>query len=92
MVEDCLTEPDYAEIQHRGHQMVGSGAAFGFPEITTWGLSIEAAAIRRDAPAIQSALNGLARYLDQLPGSAEPRADRCDDPDTGPVAEAPIGA
>ncbi len=89
-VRNRLAQPDYAEIRHRGHKMAGSGAAFGFPEITMWGLTIETAAIRRDAPAIRSALEGLASYLDRLPGS--PEAGRRDDPDAGPVAEAPLGA
>jgi PAS domain S-box-containing protein len=49
-----------------GHQFKGSGAGYGFPEITRAGAAVERAAIAADENEIRSQILMLATYLDQV--------------------------
>jgi CheY-like chemotaxis protein len=49
-----------------GHQLKGSGAGYGFPEITRTGAAVELAASTDDEAEIRSQIQALANYLDQV--------------------------
>ena len=49
-----------------GHQLKGSGAGYGFPEITRAGAAIEVAALAANENEIRSQILALATYLDRV--------------------------
>jgi hypothetical protein len=49
-----------------GHQLKGSGAGYGFPEITRVGAAIEVAAMADNENEIRSQILALAIYLDRV--------------------------
>jgi len=55
---------DLATIQRLGHNMKGTGASYGFPDITELGDSIENAAKERDLNAATAAIVRLQSFLD----------------------------
>jgi PAS domain S-box-containing protein len=57
---------DYEQIRTVGHKMSGSGAGYGFPEITAIGHRLELAAENLDANKIRNHLAELTEYLDVL--------------------------
>jgi CheY-like chemotaxis protein len=63
-LEQALQERDFAAILKAGHNLKGTGAAYGYGEITDIGRSLEAAAKEADAPAIESLLGRIDSYLD----------------------------
>jgi PAS domain S-box-containing protein len=62
----ALDDGDYEQIRTVGHKMRGSGAGYGFPEITAMGEHLELAAESRDAGKARNQVAGLAEYLDVL--------------------------
>lgn len=58
-LEQCLEKEDWANLQRFGHQLKGSGRAYGFPKLTALGADIEEGAISRD----RTALKGLCQEL-----------------------------
>jgi signal transduction histidine kinase/HPt (histidine-containing phosphotransfer) domain-containing protein len=65
-VRRWLQESNFAEIQRVGHNMKGTGAAYGFPEISDAGAAIEQAAKNRDAAIIRSETRTLEKYLSSI--------------------------
>ncbi|MCA9739211.1 MAG: Hpt domain-containing protein [Gemmatimonadota bacterium] len=57
---------DLAALQLAGHRLKGSGAGYGFPEITAFGGAIEDAASVGDMAGVVRAVRGLASYLDAV--------------------------
>ena len=57
---------DCGVAQQIGHQFKGSGAGYGFPEITRAGAAVELAAIAADENEIRNQILTLAAYLDQV--------------------------
>jgi PAS domain S-box-containing protein len=55
---------DYEVAGKLGHRMKGSGASYGFPEITSVGAAVETAARDTDGDEIRRQLLNLAKYLD----------------------------
>ncbi len=62
-LRSALEDGDYATVRTLGHQMAGSGAGYGFSEITDIGGKIEESALAGDAVRIQSGIDALDRYL-----------------------------
>jgi CheY-like chemotaxis protein/HPt (histidine-containing phosphotransfer) domain-containing protein len=62
----ALENGDYEQIRTVGHKMRGSGAGYGFPEITTIGERLELAAEGRDAQNIRAYVAELSHYLDAV--------------------------
>jgi CheY-like chemotaxis protein/HPt (histidine-containing phosphotransfer) domain-containing protein len=60
-----LLEKNFSAIKRIGHQMKGSGAGYGFDEITRMGRHIETAAGKKDYIAVATLHSALATYLDQ---------------------------
>jgi CheY-like chemotaxis protein len=66
-----LGRQGFSEVQRIGHSMKGSGAPYGYPELTGLGAALEEAAERRDA---QSAGAILERIAALMPVRATPDA------------------
>ncbi|HUA19833.1 MAG TPA: ATP-binding protein [Bryobacteraceae bacterium] len=62
-LETALEQRDFATIQTLGHQMAGSGAGYGFAEITTIGAVLEESALTADNGRIRRAIGDLDRLL-----------------------------
>lgn len=57
---------DYETIWKVGHNMKGTGAAYGFDLVTDIGCKLEEAASRQDAAQVQSLMEELAAYLQHV--------------------------
>ena len=57
---------DYAAIWRCGHNLKGTGAAYGFAVLSEVGAALEAAAQRRDAGAVRRGTAALHDYLTRL--------------------------
>ncbi len=62
-IHRLLEARDLAALQVIGHQLKGSGEAYGFREITLLGAQIEGAAAAEDVSTIRLAAERLDRYL-----------------------------
>lgn len=62
-LQDLLASGSFAEIKLLGHNLSGSGGAYGLPELTHIGRRIEDAAGDADAPALQAELKRLEGVL-----------------------------
>lgn len=62
----ALTEADFETIRVTGHNLYGSGAAYGFDEISEIGNGIERAAEKRDIPEIRRLIAELHALLVKL--------------------------
>jgi CheY-like chemotaxis protein len=65
-LESLLAHSDWDQLRTFGHRMKGSGAPYGFAEVTTIGGAIERAARVPDAPALARELKKLADYLQRV--------------------------
>ena len=63
---EALNGDDYDKIRLTGHSMKGSGASYGFQEITVIGKKIEQAAIDKNDDLIRQAVRALKYYLDHV--------------------------
>jgi signal transduction histidine kinase/CheY-like chemotaxis protein len=59
----ALEQGDYATVRTLGHQMTGTGASYGFADITEIGAMLEESALAGDAARIKSGINALDQYL-----------------------------
>jgi two-component system sensor histidine kinase/response regulator len=62
----ALDQGDYEQIRTVGHKMRGSGAGYGFPEMSVIGQRLERAAESQDANHIREHVAELSKYLDGL--------------------------
>jgi CheY-like chemotaxis protein/HPt (histidine-containing phosphotransfer) domain-containing protein len=62
-LEQAVREGNFAAIRKTGHNLKGTGTAYGFTEITNIGRSLEAAAKNGDARAIEILLDQIDGYL-----------------------------
>jgi hypothetical protein len=62
----ALEQGDYATIRTLGHQMAGSGAGYGFVQITEIGGTLEESALAGDAARIRDGVGALDRYLNNI--------------------------
>ncbi|MGI9103690.1 MAG: ATP-binding protein [Terriglobales bacterium] len=65
-LKDALAQSNYAVAQTIGHNMKGTGAAYGFSEVTAIGAVIEQAAKDRKPDVIQERATALAAYLSSV--------------------------
>ncbi|PWU05889.1 MAG: hybrid sensor histidine kinase/response regulator [Terriglobia bacterium] len=61
-----LSAGDFRQLARAGHNMKGSGASYGFAELSRLGDGIEQAALRCDSAAIGRELSSLAEYLNAV--------------------------
>jgi PAS domain S-box-containing protein len=62
---EALDRPDFEKIRTLGHNMKGSGGAYGFQRVTEIGGAIEAAAQSRDRETIRTQALELIAYLER---------------------------
>ena len=62
----ALAESDFETIRTTGHNLSGSGAAYGLDDISTLGASIECAAIDKDGPRIERLIDEMIAFLREL--------------------------
>nr|CRH06259.1 Conserved protein of unknown function. Containing Hpt domain [Candidatus Magnetococcus massalia] len=67
----ALEEGDFQTASVLGHRMKGSGAGYGFDEITEIGKTIELAAKASDSSAIAEGVSRLVDYLERVEISYE---------------------
>jgi signal transduction histidine kinase/CheY-like chemotaxis protein len=62
----ALENQDFDTIRMLGHKMKGTGAGYGFEELTFLGAALEQAALRKDIPEIRVKVEEFARYVDAV--------------------------
>ncbi len=62
----AIEHEDFDAIRTAGHNMKGTGTAYGFPRLTELGGTIEQSAIQKDAGALRTLVHDLIAYLDQI--------------------------
>ncbi len=65
-LQSALERSDYESARIFGHRMKGTGAAYGFPELTQTGASIERAAAAHSASELQDQAAALEAYLGRV--------------------------
>jgi CheY-like chemotaxis protein len=65
-IAQAIEQADFATIQRLGHNMAGSGAGYGFPEITEIGRRMESAAQRASLQEMPKLLADLTAYMAEL--------------------------
>ena len=60
----ALADQDFDSIRMLGHKLKGTGAGYGFAELTSIGTEIEKSALTRNVLDLLASLETLARYLD----------------------------
>jgi HPt (histidine-containing phosphotransfer) domain-containing protein len=75
-MEDALLRADWPEIRRIVHQLTGTGASFGFPELTGEGRALEGALARGigSADAVSSYVTTCRGALATLRAALEPDA------------------
>ena len=63
---DALAAKDFGTLRKVGHNMYGSGGAYGLPPVSDVGKRIEDAALASDAAKIGEALEDLRAFLDTV--------------------------
>ena len=69
-LSDAELAKDYVAVQRLGHNLSGTGTAFGFPRITELGALLEQAAKDQAKDRIRPSVLELARYLKQVQSSS----------------------
>ena len=64
--QSALTNEDWDWIRLTGHSLKGSGAMYGYPDITACGTRIEQGAIARDQAECAAAIEQLQKTLRNL--------------------------
>ena len=64
-LSDALSGKDYETIRIIGHNMKGTGASFGFPQLTVAGALIEAAAKDRDDAGIRLSIGDMQKAIEK---------------------------
>ena len=62
----ALNAGEFATVQSTGHSLKGVGGGYGFALISEIGAELENAAKRQDAEAIQTQIDALRDYLDNI--------------------------
>ena len=62
-MRDALAASDFATVQTIGHNCKGTGVGYGFPDISSLGSAIEAAARNLNSDKLQESLREFERYI-----------------------------
>lgn len=65
-LQGALCHEDYETIRVTGHNLYGSGSAYGLDEVSHIGANLEKAADGRDAAGVTRLIDELANYLRDL--------------------------
>lgn len=63
VLRQALADEDFEAVRLAGHKMFGSGAAYGFDEITRLGERLEKAAHAEQVEAIQGLIDELEKFI-----------------------------
>ena len=74
-LDRALKNGDFAALRKAGHNLKGTGAAYGFAELTDIGRALEAAANQGNTAAAEALLDQIDTYLSIVRPSAEHRVD-----------------
>ena len=69
-LEQLLLASDFESIQKQAHDLKGTGASFGFGELSRLGAALESSAKERNADEIASQLRQMSNYLNRVQLSA----------------------
>ena len=61
-----VEQEDFTEVRVIGHNLAGSGGAYGLPQLTEIGREIEAAASKRDSDAILAQLEAMEVFVERV--------------------------
>lgn len=65
-LQNALADSDFETIRITGHNLYGSGSAYGLDDISFIGASIEKAADDKDGPRIEGLIDDLTNFLHKL--------------------------
>lgn len=65
-LRECVRHCRLEKLSVLGHRLKGSGAGYGFPELTRLGAEIEDGATDQDLGRVAEAVRSLARYLESV--------------------------
>lgn len=65
-LNDALERQDFESLRTIGHNLHGSGGAYGLPRMSELGKKLENAARLHDSESIQGTLREMKAYLDNL--------------------------
>lgn len=65
-LRDALAAGDFEQIRTSGHNLYGSGSAYGLDEISTLGQKIENAALAQEPAELRARIDDLEALLDSL--------------------------
>ena len=65
-LRECIRQCDLEKLAVIGHRLKGSGAGYGFPDLTRLGAEIEDGATGQDLGRVAEAVRALASYLDKV--------------------------
>ena len=65
-LRSALAEKNYAAIERTGHNLFGSGAAYGLEAISTLGADLERAAQESNDEAIACLVEGLEKFVETV--------------------------
>ncbi len=71
-LDQALQSGDFAALRKAGHNLKGTGAAYGYSELTDIGRALEAAAQGEDAAAVEALLDRIELYIRIVRPSPEP--------------------
>ena len=63
---EYLARADFAALRNTGHQLAGSGGAYGFARVSELGRAVESAALAGKAAELEKLISELAGYLGDL--------------------------
>ena len=65
-LRSALSTGDFETIRRIGHDLKGSGEAFGFPELSAFGAALERAAVSSNERALRDELTAVEQFLSRL--------------------------
>ena len=65
-IQELFEKRNFGEIIVFGHLLTGSGGLYGYPEISSVGAEMEAAAISKNPEDVEKSINNLRKIVDKL--------------------------
>jgi HPt (histidine-containing phosphotransfer) domain-containing protein len=62
-LQAALATGDFEKIKIVGHNLKGSGSAYGFPEVTEWGRLLEQAGKNKDRASAEQGVSSFTQFL-----------------------------
>jgi len=66
LLRSALSQNDFASIERTGHNLLGSGGAYGLEPISNLGADLEQAAQTKDSKRISCIVDALEAFVDQV--------------------------